>query len=32
MSSPIRISIGEDTVLPTGPDPAPEMKKDFMER
>lgn len=32
MRSPLRISIGEDEVLPSGPDPAPEMKKDFMER
>lgn len=32
LSSPIRISIGEDVELPTGPDPTPEMKKDFMER
>ncbi|XP_061172987.1 DENN domain-containing protein 4C-like isoform X2 [Saccostrea echinata] len=30
--SSLRISIGEDVELPVGPDPEPEMKKDFMER
>ena len=32
MRSPLRISIGEEEILPSGPDPAPEMKKDFMDR
>ncbi|XP_076102516.1 C-myc promoter-binding protein-like isoform X2 [Mytilus galloprovincialis] len=32
LRSPLRISIGEEEVLPSGPDPIPEMKRDFMDR